>query len=155
VLLSIADVAAILAVPDVTTPMGIRNRAILETLYSTGIRPSELMNLKIIDADTRDGVLMVRRKAKAARIGSCRWGCVLHAGSTNTGRRYGLNYRRPRQRASVRHRLRRGVSKESSLADGQTLSARRRDLSTVRATPSVMRWRPTCWPQVATSVISK
>ena len=79
VLLSITDVATILAVPDVTTPMGIRNRAILETLYSTGIRRSELMNLKIIDADTRDGVLMVRqgkgRKDRVVPLGAraARW----------------------------------------------------------------------------------
>jgi integrase/recombinase XerD len=79
VLLSVADVAAILAIPDITTPMGIRNRAVLETLYSTGIRRSELMNLKLIDADTRDGVLMVRqgkgRKDRVVPLGAraARW----------------------------------------------------------------------------------
>ena len=60
-MLSVEDVASILAVPDVTTLMGIRNRAMLETLYSTGIRRAELMNLKLIDADTRGGVLVVRQ----------------------------------------------------------------------------------------------
>lgn len=78
-MLSVEDVASILAVPDVTTLMGIRNRAMLETLYSTGIRRAELMNLKLIDADTRGGVLVVRqgkgRKDRVVPLGAraARW----------------------------------------------------------------------------------
>lgn len=40
--------------------IGIRDRAIIETLYSTGIRRMELVNLKLYDVDTRNGTLMVR-----------------------------------------------------------------------------------------------
>ena len=78
-LLSVAQVEQILAQPDVTTPMGLRNRAILETLYSTGLRRSELMNLKLFDVDTRAGILVVRqgkgRKDRVVPLGerACRW----------------------------------------------------------------------------------
>lgn len=45
---------------DISTPMGIRDRAILETFYSTGIRRLELINLTVQDIDTERGTLMVR-----------------------------------------------------------------------------------------------
>ncbi len=45
--LSEAETLKLLAVPDVTTAVGIRDRAILETLYATGIRNSELCSLKL------------------------------------------------------------------------------------------------------------
>ena len=79
VLLSVADVEQVLNQPDVTTPMGLRSRAVLETLYSTGIRRAELMGLKRYDVDTRHGTLMVRlgkgKKDRLIPIGSraCRW----------------------------------------------------------------------------------
>lgn len=49
--------------------IGIRDRAIIETLYSTGIRRSELINLKLYDVDIRNGTLMVREgKGKKDRM---------------------------------------------------------------------------------------
>ena len=49
--------------------LGIRDRAIIETLYSTGIRRAELANLKRYDVDTRNGTLMVREgKGKKDRL---------------------------------------------------------------------------------------
>jgi integrase/recombinase XerD len=49
--------------------LGIRDRAIIETLYSTGIRRAELINLKLYDVDTRNGTLMVREgKGKKDRM---------------------------------------------------------------------------------------
>jgi len=49
--------------------LGVRDRAIIETLYSTGIRRSELINLKLYDVDTRNGTLMVREgKGKKDRM---------------------------------------------------------------------------------------
>lgn len=79
VLLTVADVESVLAQPDIETPMGLRNRAMLETLYSTGIRRFELARLKLYDVDTERGTLMVRqgkgRKDRLIPLGerACRW----------------------------------------------------------------------------------
>ncbi len=51
----------VLAVPDVTTLLGLRNRAILETFYATGIRRSELVGLDLGDVDLGRSVLAVRQ----------------------------------------------------------------------------------------------
>ena len=58
--LSMKEVETVLNVPDVTTSQGVRDRAILEVLYSTGIRRSELAHLQLYDLDTERGTLMVR-----------------------------------------------------------------------------------------------
>ncbi len=60
-ILSAEEVERILAQTTVHGELGIRDRAIIETLYSTGIRRSELINLTLYDADTRNGALMVRK----------------------------------------------------------------------------------------------
>ncbi|MEO7885190.1 MAG: site-specific tyrosine recombinase XerC, partial [Polaromonas sp.] len=59
-LLSVAQVSQVLNQPDITTLAGLRDRAMLETLYSSGIRRSELAHLKITEVDTERGTLMVR-----------------------------------------------------------------------------------------------
>lgn len=46
---------------DIHIPLGIRDRAILETLYSTGIRRMEVINLKLYDLDADRGTVMVRQ----------------------------------------------------------------------------------------------
>lgn len=51
----------ILSQPDIDTSLGVRDRAILETLYSTGIRRMELVNLTQPDLNLAQGVLAVRR----------------------------------------------------------------------------------------------
>ena len=60
VLLSVADVEHALNQPDIGTPWGLRDRAILETLYSTGIRRMELTRLTLYDVDLAAGTVMVR-----------------------------------------------------------------------------------------------
>jgi integrase/recombinase XerD len=45
--------------PDLSTPIALRDRAILETFYGTGIRAGELAKLKVTDVDTEDRVLRV------------------------------------------------------------------------------------------------
>ena len=60
VLLTIEEIEQVLAAPDLGTPTGIRNRAMMETLYSTGLRRSELMRLTLYDIDLTHGTLMVR-----------------------------------------------------------------------------------------------
>jgi integrase/recombinase XerD len=52
---------AVLAQPDSGTVLGLRDRAILETFYSTGIRRSELARLKLWDVDPRRGTVSIRR----------------------------------------------------------------------------------------------
>jgi integrase/recombinase XerD len=59
--LSVRETEAVLAQPDVGTPTGLRDRAILETLYSTGIRRAELVALRGADVDAERGTLWVRQ----------------------------------------------------------------------------------------------
>lgn len=56
-ILSFEDVIRLLTLPDESTPLGVRDRAILETLYSTGFRVSELMSLNIEDVQLKLGHL--------------------------------------------------------------------------------------------------
>lgn len=68
-LLSADEVERILNQTLLHGELGIRDRAIIETLYSTGIRRMELANLKLYDVDTRNGTLMVREgKGKKDRM---------------------------------------------------------------------------------------
>ena len=59
--LSIGEVERVLAVPDVETALGVRDRAILETLYASGIRRSELVGLDLGDLDAERAWLVVRK----------------------------------------------------------------------------------------------
>ena len=59
--LSVAEVEAVLEQSDVTTPLGLRNRALLETLYSTGMRRSEALRLELSDLDRQRGVVLIRQ----------------------------------------------------------------------------------------------
>ncbi|MGD9815183.1 MAG: site-specific tyrosine recombinase XerC [Hyphomonadaceae bacterium] len=61
VILTESEVEAILALPDFRTPMGLRDRAILETLYVTGIRRMELTRLRLCDLDPARELLRVRK----------------------------------------------------------------------------------------------
>jgi len=71
--LSIPEVTALIEAPDTSEPLGIRDRAILETLYSSGIRVSELAGLTMRDLDfstTRMTVTGKRKKQRIAHLGS-------------------------------------------------------------------------------------
>jgi len=59
--LSLTEVEAVLALPDLAEPYGLRDRAVLELFYATGIRRQELANLKVADIDTERGCLLVRQ----------------------------------------------------------------------------------------------
>lgn len=68
-ILTVGEVETILRQPDLDTITGLRDRALLETLYSTGIRRMEAINLKVFDIDTERGTLMVRQgKGKKDRM---------------------------------------------------------------------------------------
>lgn len=58
--LSGEDIERLLAQPDITEPKGCRDKAMLELLYATGIRASELINLNIKDVNLRSGILYCR-----------------------------------------------------------------------------------------------
>jgi integrase/recombinase XerD len=68
-ILTAEEVERILAQTALHGELATRDRAIIETLYSTGIRRSELAALKLYDVDTRNGTLMVREgKGKKDRM---------------------------------------------------------------------------------------
>jgi integrase/recombinase XerD len=66
--LSEADVEALLATPDTATPLGLRDRAMLETLYATGLRVSELVALKTFEVNLDAGVVRVVGKGNKERL---------------------------------------------------------------------------------------
>lgn len=66
--LTVEDVRRLLAIPDDGSLLGTRDRAMLETLYSTGVRVSELCDLNLEDVDLTGGVVHVRGKGKKERI---------------------------------------------------------------------------------------
>lgn len=66
--LSMAEVDALLAVPDLKTVLGRRDRAILEVMYATGLRVSELIHLKIADLHLDLGLLKTIGKGNKERL---------------------------------------------------------------------------------------
>lgn len=63
-----ADVEALLAAPDTATPLGLRDRAMLETLYATGLRVSELVALKTFEVNLDANVVRVTGKGSKERL---------------------------------------------------------------------------------------
>jgi integrase/recombinase XerD len=67
--LTVGEMEQVLAQPDVNDPLGLRDRALMETLYSTAMRRLELANLKLYDLDTERGTVTIRQgKGKRDRI---------------------------------------------------------------------------------------
>jgi len=77
--LSESDIARLIETPDTTTAIGIRDRALMETLYATGIRHAEAQKLNLYDVDTARMLLIVRQgKGKRDRVvplteAACYW----------------------------------------------------------------------------------
>jgi len=66
--ISLEDVEKVLASPDENTPEGLRDLAMLEVLYATGIRVSELINLKLNEVNFEMGFVIVYGKGSKERI---------------------------------------------------------------------------------------
>ena len=63
-----AQVEALLLAPDVTTPLGLRDRAMLELMYASGLRVSELVGLRMHHLDIPAGVLRTEGKGRKERL---------------------------------------------------------------------------------------
>ncbi len=66
--LSTEEIGRLLQAPPSVNPMGIRDRAILETMYSAGLRISETAGLNDSDLDLEEGIIRVRGKGKRERL---------------------------------------------------------------------------------------
>ncbi len=62
------QIDALLGAPDASTPLGIRDRAMLELLYATGLRVSELVNLDLSQLNLEAGFVRVRGKGGRERV---------------------------------------------------------------------------------------
>ncbi len=66
--LSEAQVEALLNAPDTDTALGLRDRAMLELIYASGLRVSELVNLPLLSLNMREGVLRITGKGDKERL---------------------------------------------------------------------------------------
>jgi len=66
--LSEQQVVGLLEAPDVDTPLGLRNRTMLELMYATGLRVSELVNLEVVNLGISQGVVRVMGKGGKERL---------------------------------------------------------------------------------------
>jgi len=62
------QVEALLAAPDAGSELGLRDRAMLEMLYATGLRVSELVGLKLVEVSLADGLVRVTGKGQKERV---------------------------------------------------------------------------------------
>jgi integrase/recombinase XerD len=66
--LTVKEVRRFLASPDVTTPLGLRDRAMLEVLYATGVRRNELLGLDLSDLNHAEREITVLGKGSKVRV---------------------------------------------------------------------------------------
>ncbi len=83
------EIELLLESPDMKSPSGLRDKAILETLYASGMRVSELVKLNISDVDKDDGEILVSGKGSKERI-------VLIGSSAITAMKDYIKYGRPK-----------------------------------------------------------
>jgi integrase/recombinase XerD len=66
--LDLSEVERLLEAPPPQTPLGLRDRAMLELLYATGVRVSELVGLKLMDVDLEEGLVRLQGKGQKERV---------------------------------------------------------------------------------------
>jgi integrase/recombinase XerD len=66
--LSLEEVDALIAAPDVSTPLGLRDRAMIELLYATGLRVTELVSVRVVDLHLDEQYLTCIGKGSKERI---------------------------------------------------------------------------------------
>ncbi len=66
--LSETQVEALLAAPDQEKPLGLRDRTMIELMYASGLRVSELVNLKLVEVGMNEGVLRIIGKGEKTRL---------------------------------------------------------------------------------------
>ncbi|NLC23771.1 MAG: site-specific tyrosine recombinase XerD [Oxalobacter sp.] len=66
--LSESQVEALLAAPDVNTPLGLRDRTMIELMYASGLRVSELVLLKSVELGMNEGILRIIGKGGKTRL---------------------------------------------------------------------------------------
>ncbi len=66
--LTLDEVNALLSAPDLSSPLGIRDRCMLEVLYATGVRVSELVTLKLSSLNLELGLVRVLGKGEKVRL---------------------------------------------------------------------------------------
>ena len=66
--LTTGEIGKLLSAPPASEPMGLRDRAIFETVYSAGLRVSELVGINMTDLDLAGGLVCVRGKGKRERL---------------------------------------------------------------------------------------
>ncbi|WP_455216718.1 site-specific tyrosine recombinase XerD [Kaarinaea lacus] len=62
------EIESLITAPDITTPLGLRDRAMLELLYATGLRVTELVELRMLQVNLRQGVVRVIGKGSKERL---------------------------------------------------------------------------------------
>jgi len=151
-ILSTDEVERILSIPQTDTSYGVRDRAILEVLYSTGIRRTECASLQLYDVDSQQKTVMIRAgkdaKDRLLPIGQralywldryryeCRDEFVINPDDTSL---FLTDYGEP----FIKNRL------------GALVKRYLRSTSPEAATCSVMQWPLICWIMAQTCALSK
>lgn len=66
--MTIEEIEKILSQPDINTPRGLRDRTLIELLYATGMRVSEILSLKVYDVNLEDRIVKVSGKGNKERF---------------------------------------------------------------------------------------
>lgn len=129
---TVREIERVLAIPAVDSPSGIRDRAILEMLYTTGLRRAELSGLRVVDVDLEREIVYVRAgkggRDRLVPLGSrtCRWlGIYLQAiresladQGDHRGRLFLTDYGEPFAKNRLGDLVRRYLDRSRVLADG-------------------------------------